>query len=357
MRIGVISTTTFATPPEKYGGEFYFWLIAKGLAEMGHEVWLYATPGSKIPPNGKLRLIRATYGSIDLSAESEVWDYYKDEILEHDFIIDCSHNHIVAEKIRFFYPEHMNKIVNVLNGIVSNIPRPEPYNLIVGSKSWYECLVKGWSQYKGTIWEKLYGDRIHPVKPEAIVGIIPWATDIEMYKFKEEKEDYFLYCGRLTPYKGFHTFIRLARRFPNKKFIAIISIAVKDHKEWFEKYKPAIESTPNLEVKINVSHEEKIKLYQNAKAFIAPYESREPFGLVVIEAMSCGTPVIASHIGTMPEIIDKGGVLCKSFDEFVEAVKNIDDIDPKDARKNAKKFDYRNVVPKYLDVYKKLRRC
>ncbi|MHC1624464.1 MAG: glycosyltransferase [Methermicoccaceae archaeon] len=347
MKIAVISTTTYETPPRKYGGEYYFWLIAKGLAELGHRITLYATPKSKTPPNGELRLIPSTYGRIDIGSEARVWKMYGEELLEHDFIIDCSHNHIPAEQIRFFHPEAMNRIVNVLNGVCSHVPRPEPFNLIVGSESWKECLIKGISQFYGTPWAE-YGEFITPVKPEAIVGVIPWAIDVKSFPFEKEKEDYFLWFSRPTPYKGLHVAIKLARKLGLKLKVAL-PIAAEDHRYWFEKYKPMIESS-NAEVVTNPTHEQKIELMSKAKALIFSIESREPFGLIPVETMACGTPVIATKIGAMPEIIKEGGILCSNFDEFVKAVERIDEVKPKDARRNAERYDYRRVVPKYLEV-------
>lgn len=338
LRIAVVSTTTYKTPPNKYGGEVYFWLIAKGLAELGHHVTLYATPGSRTPPNGELRLISPTHGRIDLGAETRVWKLYGDELLQHDFIIDCSHNHIPAENIRFFHPEAMNRIVNVLNGIVSHVPRPEPFNIIVGSENWKECLVKGISQFYGTIWGKLYGEFITPVKPEAIVGVIPWAIDVEAFSFEKDKEDYFLWFSRPTPYKGMHLAIKLARKL-GFKLKVVTSLVAEDHRYWFEKYMPLIEST-DVEIITNPTHEQKIELMSKAKALIFSIESREPFGLIPIEAMACGTPVIATKIGAMPEIIKEGGILAANFDEFVKAIERIDEVTPKGARKNAERYDY-----------------
>jgi len=352
LKIAVVSTTTYETPPKAYGGEVYFWLMARGLAELGHEVTLYATPQSKTPPNGKLRLIPSTYGRIDLSEEVRVWKQYSDEILQHDFIVDCSHNKLIGENIYFFHPEAIKKTINLLNGIVSHTPRPEPFNLLVGSQSWKECLIKGISQFYGTIWSKLYGEFIAPVKQEAIAGIVPWAIECDEYKPCYDKDDYFLWFSRPTPYKGLHIAIKLARKLGFKLRVAM-SLVAEDHEHWFERYKPLIEST-DVEVVTNPTHEQKIELMQHAKALLFTIESREPFGLIPIEAMACATPVIATRIGAMPEIIREGGLLAANFDEFVKAIERIEEVKPSEARRNAERYDYRRVVPAYLDVYRRL---
>jgi len=357
-KVAVISTTTVELPPPDYGGEVYFFLLAKGLGELGCEVTLYAPPKSEPPEGVELRYIRHTYGDIDLSAEAAVWKRYGEEILKHDIIIDCSHNHFPAENIYYFHPEHKDKVLNVLNGIVSTTPRP-PYNLSIGSQSWKECLIKGISQFHGTFWSKLYGDRIPAVEPDAIRAVIPWAIDVEEYPFREDKESYWLFFSRCTPYKGLHNFIKLARLNPEDRFVISYNLALEDHKHWHNRYKPAIESTPNIELILDPTKEQKKELMANAKAVIFPHESREPFGLIPLEAMACGTPVIATALGALPEFVNEGGILCEyiyrnkavNLDDFLNAMKSIDKIKPIDARRNAERYDYKLIVPKYLEVF------
>lgn len=359
LKIAIVGNTANTIPPKGYGGEIFYWLLCMGLAELGHEVTLYAPPGSKTPPSGKLKLIRPTYGKASLAGEAEVWQNYGSEIIKHDFIISVQHNHVVSEKIRFYHPEVMKKVVNVLNGIVSIYPRPEPYNLIVGSESWKECLVKGISQFYGTFWAQLYGEFIPPVKEEAIAGVIPWAVDVSSFPYKEEKEEYFLYFSRPTPYKGLHNFIKLARLNPNERFIASYNLALEDHKYWHGKYKPAIESTDNIELILDPTPEQKKELMANAKAVIFPIECSEPFGLVPLEAMAMGTAVIATSLGALPEFVKEGGILCGyssekqgvNLNDFINAMQSIDRVKPRNARKNAERYNYKLVVPKYLEIF------
>lgn len=360
MRIAVVSTTTVELPPRGYGGEIYFFLLAKRFRELSHEVTLYAPPKSEPPEGVELRYIRHTYGNIDLQAEASVWKRYGDEILEHDIILDCSHNHFPAENIYYFHPEHKDKVFNVLNGIVSTTPRP-PYNLSVGSQSWKECLIKGISQFHGTFWSKLYGDRIPSVRPEAIRAVISWAIDVESYPFTTDKEDYWLFFSRCTPYKGLHNFIKLARLNPDDKFVISYNLALEDHRYWHERYKPAIESTDNIELVLDPTPEQKKELMANAKGFLFPHSNREPFGLVPIEAMACGTPVIATALGALTETVREGGILCRfnpkkrmvDLEDAMRAMERIDagEVKPRDARRNAEEYDYRRVVPKYLEVF------
>jgi len=172
----VLSTTTYSCPPVSYGGEVFFYDLAEALAQLNHEVHLFGAPGSKCPTNGFLHYIRGTYGSISLAAEHEVYEVYKDELLKSDFIIDCSHNHLIAEQIYWFDHEHARKLFNVLNGVVTVWPRCRPWNMIVGSNKWKELIVSAISQFKGTPWENSNFDIPLPKRfEETEVHIIPWA--------------------------------------------------------------------------------------------------------------------------------------------------------------------------------------
>lgn len=369
MRIVVISTTTYSTPPVSYGGEVFFSDLAEALAQLGHEVHLFAAPGSKCPTNGFLHYIRGTYGSISFEVEHEVYEVYKDELLKSDFLIDCSHNHLIAEEIYWFHREHAKKLFNVLNGAVTIWPRCRPWNMIVGSNKWKELVVNAVSQFKGTPWEKSEFDIALAKRfEETEVHVIPWACDTSFYSPNENypKKDYFLWVGRPTPYKGIHKAIKLAMTMDVPLKVLIRTRAILEHEHYGVKYSEMIEKANAKGAKIEVVEEAKEpfgqmfkrELYRNARALLFPSESNEPFGLVLIEAMACGCPVICSNLGALPEIIENGinGFVCSSNEEYLEAIKNIGSISPEACRKIAvEKFDRRVAAQNYLDLYDRLK--
>ena len=368
LRISLISTTTYSCPPISYGGEVFFWDLAEALAQLGHEMHLFSAPGSKCPTNGFLHYIRGTYGSISMSAEHQVFEVYKDEILKSDFILDCSHNHFVAEEIYWYHREHARKLFNVLNGVVTVWPRCRPWNMIVGSNKWKELVVNATSQFKDTPWEGSQFD-VPLLKrfEENEVQIIPWACDTSFYTPSQHypKGNYFLWVGRPTPYKGLGKAMELVMQ-ADVPFKVLASREILEHEFFGLKFSEMIQKANDKGAKIEMLQEAKQpfnnifkrELYRYAKALIFPSESNEPFGLVLIEAMSCGCPAIVSNLGALPEIIENGvnGFVCKNDEEYLDAIKNIDSISRETCRKIAvEKFDRFVAAQNYLSLYEKLK--
>ena len=208
MNICVISSTTYPCPPTSYGGEIFYWDLCCGFSDLGHNVTLYAAPGSKVPPGGKLCYLRGSYGNMDPDSEWLAVDWYISEILENDMILDCSHTRAVSEEIYCFYPDQKHKLINVLNGV--SVPRI-PYNIVVGSKKWQELMERGVTQFKGTPWEFLYGAKHPALNNGEILGYTHWACNTTFYTpGDDKKEDYFLWMARTSPYKGLHKVLELA---------------------------------------------------------------------------------------------------------------------------------------------------
>jgi glycosyltransferase involved in cell wall biosynthesis len=363
MNICIVSTSTFAAPPTAYGGEVYFWNLARGICEAGHDVTLYGAPGSLPPhPDCKCRLkyVPGGYGKIDdkeyLASE---W-YYSEIINNHDFVIDCQHMHMVAETAAFYHREHTKKIIVVPNGVSTEYPRCGPYSVVVGSQKWKELMLYGRSQFYGTPYEEQYGGLIRSVASEDFLGIVNWSVDTNFYTPGEARDDYFLWLSRPTPYKGLATALEVAARGRLKLKVAPGLGMEAHHKEW-EASLPLIEQAVKAGAQVEVvilpqnsqHHIMKRELYRRARALIYPVQAHEPFGLVVTEALSSGTPVIASTMGAMPEIIRHGetGFLCKNVDEFVEATKNVGALNPKLIREDSEaRWHYTRAAQEFLKL-------
>ncbi len=289
-----------------------------------------------------------------------VW--HREEILRHDLILDCSHTRLVAEEIFCYYPKHRHKLLNVLNGVT--VPRM-PYNIVVGSHMWQGLMEGGITQFADTPWQGMYGALQAPLRDNEILGFIHWACDTEFYCPSDYgKEDYFLWMARPSPYKGLHRALQLAvdHGFPLK---IVMPVKMAEHAFFSGTYTEPISIAQRQNPRIEIVHLPensqhhilKRELYRKARALLVPYEAHEPFGLVLIEALACGTPVIASRMGAFPEIIKEGetGFLCTSPGEYSEAIESLDSIAPLSCRQDAvERWDRMRAGRQYIELYERL---
>ena len=361
----MLSTTTYSSPPLAYGGEAAFFHLAKGLCEAGHEVTLYGAPGS-LPPHDncrcRLRYIPGTYSEISISREWLVAEWHYSEIMTYDYVLDCSLNHPVAEWAGFYGPpEHQRKTAIVLNGVTSHVPRCGLFNTVVGSNKWKELLLYGRTQFFGTNYEETYGASIAPVPEEAFLGVVPFWTDVNFYTPGDtKKEDYYLFLSRPTPYKGLAAALEIAG--DRKLHLKIVpGLGHRSHQQELDQYRPLIEIAISRGAKVDLvqlpqnsqHHVMKRELYRRARALLAPSQSHEPFGLVLIEALACGTPVICSHLGAFPEIIKDGetGFLCRNKAEYLGAIDHLGDLPAEAPRADSEaRWHYVRAAAEYIKL-------
>ena len=348
MKIALVSTYTNSCPPKNYGGEVYYWNLARILGERGHEVHLFAPGGSKTPPNGYLHYIPSTPdGMISYRIEPRLVSDYKDIILSCDVVHDCSLDHIVAEQLKHCYGK--KEILSTINGRTYYMPRP-PFNVVTGSKWW---------QQDAKLSVNLNTEMVY------------WGVDTEFYTPGEEKEDYFLWIARFHPDKGLDLALDLAE-FLGFKLKVAGSLQFTDHRAHGRTYLDRISKIKNVEyVELpldSTHHTAKRELMRKARAFIYPVQYQECFGMVVTEAMACGTPVIATKNGAMPELIDHevNGFLCDTKQDFVKAItERIPYFEEhkryhagfdiwKAAREKALQFDVHKSVDEYIKLYERV---
>jgi len=177
------------------------------------------------------------------------------------------------------------------------------------------------------------------------------------FSFSNKRKDYLLFIGRLHLQKGADIAIKISRilKIPLK----LAGQPSSSQKEYFDqKIKPYLKDS-SIEFLGKLSKNRLSSLYQNAKALLFPIQWEEPFGLVMIEAMACGTPVIAFGRGSVPEIVKDGrtGFIIEpgDIDGMVKAVKKIDQIDRMACRRHVEEnFTIERMVEKYEKIYKKI---
>lgn len=187
------------------------------------------------------------------------------------------------------------------------------------------------------------------------LGTVYNGLDLNEFEFNDSPKDYFVFMGAMGEHKNPHIAIEAAR----KAGVKLILIGGKKREPYFsEKILPFIDKS-NIKYLGEVSGPERVRVLKNAKGFLFPINWEEPFGLVVIESMACGTPVIAFNRGAMNEIIDNGkdGFIVNNTNEMVEAIRRIGKIDRRLCRKKVEdKFTYKRMTDGYLQVLEKIKR-
>jgi glycosyltransferase involved in cell wall biosynthesis len=184
-----------------------------------------------------------------------------------------------------------------------------------------------------------------------VVAVIPHAIETAAYPFRATPDDYLLFLGRFSEGKGVLQAIETARRTGTR-----LILAAAENEYYREVIAPLVDQT-HIAYVGEVGHGEKAALLGGARALLYPVQSAEPFGLVMAEAMACGTPVAALDRGAVREVVDDGttGRVFDSLDELVEQLPSVLALDRAMVRARAmERFSPDRMADAYLDVYARL---
>ena len=336
MRIAQIAPPWISIPPQTYGGtELVISWLSDELVKKGHEVTLFATGDSKtsakLVPVWPSSLWRA-----NLSSPHAVFSLLYNKLLEMQDEFDIIHDHCewyTCPFSKFLKPPIVTTLHHPLNEETIILYKKFPnINYVAISKN-----------------QKKTAPGIN------IVKTIYHGFPIEKYEFNPNPQDYLLWLSKITPPKGPADAIEIAKLSGHKLIIS--GYILPEWGDYFDyRLKPLIDGKQIQFVGAS-DFEKKIDLFKNAKAFLFPIRRPEPFGLVVIEAMACGTPVIAYKEGSMPELVVDGktGFLVDSIREARWALRKINRISREECREYvAKNFKLNRMVNRYEKLYKKL---
>jgi glycosyltransferase involved in cell wall biosynthesis len=170
------------------------------------------------------------------------------------------------------------------------------------------------------------------------------------------KQEYAAFLGRVSPEKGLDKAIRIAGATGLKLKVAA-KVDNADKKYYEEEIRPLIEQSPWVEFIGEINDAQKPEFLSGAHALLFPIDWPEPFGLVMIEAMACGTPVVAFNRGSVPEVIDHGvtGFIVHDEASAIAAVRRLDELDRGTVRRTfERRFTSRRMAEDYLDLYTEL---
>jgi glycosyltransferase involved in cell wall biosynthesis len=335
MRIAVLAPVWFAVPPIGYGGiEWVVSLLADGLVDAGHEVTLFASGDSRT--KAELAAVYPEAPSLQIGRSQPE--------LRH--ALAC---YARAEEFDVIN-DHSGQLAAALGGAVSTPIVHTLHGPLDGEPG------------------KIYGEIARVSPSTSLVSIslnqrkpcpdLPWlanipnALDFSLYPVKPHRGDYLLFLGRMSSDKGAHRAIAVAMQTGLPLKLAG-KLNESREKEYFHEYvEPHL--VDGIEYLGEVSHGEKVELLQNARATLFPIEWEEPFGLVMIESMACGTPVIATRWGAVPEVIEHGrsGIIVDDYRIMPVALEEADRLDPMELRRYVEqRFSPERMVADYVSAY------
>jgi len=338
MKIAQVAPLFESVPPKYYGGtERIVSYLTEELVRQGHQVTLFASGDSET----KARLVAPRHRSIRLDkncVDQLAHHFYMLELvmkMAHEF--DIIHYHI--DYLHFLLSRRVKvPSVTTLHGrldIPDLIPLYEEFtDMPVISISDAQREPLSWVNWQGTVYHGL---------PE------------NLYTFREEPAKYLAFLGRISPEKRVDRAIRIAKHLGlNLKIAAKVD---QVNREYFAQGIEPLLDDPLVDYVGEIGEGEKDEFLGNACALLFPIDWPEPFGLVMIETMACGTPVIAYRRGSVPEIIKDGvtGFVVEGFEDAVIAVQKVPQLNRKRCRQMfEEQFSAKRMAQDYLAVYEKV---
>lgn len=339
MRIAQIAPLHIAVPPRDYGGtERCVYNLTEALVRLGHDVTLFATGDSQT--SAQLVSMRPEPIHFDPAVDATAVHMVElAEVYRRAREFDVIHSHLDYLTLPFAQNSATPSVLT-LHGRLDQPEYSEIFHTY-GSANYVSISESQRSFLPDLNW----------------AGTIHHAIDINRFPFSEKPQNYLAFVGRMSPEKRADRAIEIAK----KAGIPLKLAAKVDAKErpYFESVIKPLLDHPLIEYVGVLNEQEKSDLMANALALLLPITWPEPFGMVFIEALACGTPVLTSPYGAVPEILEDGvtGFIRETDDELVEAIGRLDEISRKGCREYVRrKFDIQRMAMKYLNVYSKVQR-
>ena len=337
MRIAVIAPPWAPIPPRLYGGiELVVDELATGFQQAGHDVVLFATGDSTSTLPTKWVLERAEGHRIgaavpELRHVMNAYDSVQDFDIVHDHTVigpvyaeRCPDLHVVTT----IHGPFNDELADIYRRIAERVP------IIAIS----------------------HAQRRH-VADIRIARVIHHGIDPTRFPVGAGDGGYFLFLGRMAPEKGAHRAVEAARKAGVPLLIAAKMREPTEFEYFDTLVRPSL--TEDIVYLGEVEHEEKVRLLAGARALLNPIRWAEPFGLVMVESLACGTPVLAFPEGAAPEIVEDGrtGFLCHDELDMAERIGDVDQLDRAACRTAVTEyFNTTRMVHEHLAMFEDLLR-
>lgn len=338
MKIAQIAPLFESVPPKYYGGtERVVSYLTEELVRQGHDVTLYASGDSITKAN--LRAPRHISMRLDKNCVDQVAPHVlmMEKIMREADEFDVLHFHI--DYLHFPLTRRLKiPSVTTLHGRLDLPELPSLYD-----------------EFSDRPVISISNSQRNPLPQAGWVGTVYHGVPKNLYRFQKKSGAYFAFLGRISPEKRVDRAIHIAKKLKTKLKIAA-KVDMVDEKYFKEEIEELLDD-PYVEYIGEIGEGEKPKFLANAKALLFPIDWPEPFGLVMIEALACGTPVIAHRHGSVPEVIKAGktGFIVENFEEAVDAAGAAGQIDRRACREEfEKRFTAERMANDYIRIYKSL---
>lgn len=336
MRIAEVAPVWERVPPVRYGGiELVVSLLTDELVRRGHKVTLFASGNSiteaelsAVYPSAR----RADIGAIPIDL------LHVSRAFKRADEFDVVHNHSGYSGVALAACVDVPTLTT-LHGIFTE--QNTPFFEAFANACWYNSISD--EQRRGG-------------PPLRYIDTIYNAIDVSAYPFEPDKDDYLVSIGRISPLKGTHIACEMAERAGARLILAGKIDSGADTTYFQDRVAPFLDEDRIAYVG-EVSHEEKLRLFARARGFLFPLQWAEPFGLVMVEALACGTPVLSLARGSVPEVVTDGvtGVVAADEDELASRIDEAGDIDAAACRAEAEsRFSVGRMTDDYLAAFERI---
>jgi glycosyltransferase involved in cell wall biosynthesis len=335
LRIAHVAPVATSIPPPKSGSvETMTSLLTEGLVARGHEVTLFATGDSTTT---------ATLSAIYTQGywhDPNMWPWELYEMLNLAAAVERAGEFDIIHYEAAYYPMSLAFTRLSATPIVQTLHH---------SPSSAEVAL--WSRYPEAPFVAISNEQAMLLAGANVVATVLHGIDTLNFTFRPVPDDYLLFLGRFTEGKGVLQAIEVARRVGTR-----LVLAAADNDYFRETISPHVDGT-RVVYHGEADFPTKVKLYGGARALLYPLQAREPFGLVLAEAMACGTPVAALDRGAVREMVDDGvtGIVFDSLEDMVSGLPRVYELDRRRVRDRAvERFGVDRMADEYVAVYRRI---
>lgn len=338
MRIAQVAPLHESVPPHRYGGtERVVSYLTEELVRQGHEVTLYASGDSST----RARLVPGCRRSLRLDTAC------LDPLSHHVLMLERVFQRAASFDIVHFHVEYLH--------FPFARARPIPHVGTLHGRLDLPELHPLFDEYRDMPLVSISRSQRTPLPALNWQAVVHHGLPPERYRFHPDRGDYLAFLGRISPEKRVDRAIDIATRAGLP--LRVAAKVDRADREYFENVIEPLLDAPGVEYIGEIGDEEKSDFLGNARALLFPIDWPEPFGLVMIEAMACGTPVIAYRNGSVPEVVEHGatGFVVERREDAIAAVRSAVSLSRARCRETfERRFTVQRMARDYLHLYERL---